>query len=220
ALVLLGLVSLRNQPEVLPAVLSSLALPLLLWLIHTKQFVAGRHFAFLMPMLVLGVAQGIVTAAWTAGRWIAHVLGSHTLRMRRVGAAFTATTLILVGYLPASANLDGYYRWRHGADWRTVAMVLDHAVPKGDAVVATPGAVYPLRYYWSGRVTQVDGQILSERYHHGAPGHHLWIITLEGWDWQPELHRWLETHAVQVGEVPQSWSLPRVYIHRAQGMIE
>src|SRR5262249_10983633 len=165
-------------------------------------------------------AHGLVTSAWTLGSGLARVLGSHHERTRRAGAALTATVLILVGYLPASANLDGYYRWRHGTDWRTVAMVLDRAVTPGDAVVATLGAAYPLRYYWSGLVSQMDDRILSERYHRGPPGQRLWIITLEGWDWQPELHEWLAAHAVQVGEVPPSWSLPRVYIHRAQGALQ
>jgi dolichyl-phosphate-mannose-protein mannosyltransferase len=219
ALILLGLWKLRSRPEIALAAISSLALPLLLWPAHAKHFLAGRHFAFVLPVLALVVAHGLVTAAWTLGNALARVLGPRYERTRRVGAALTATVLILLGYLPASANLEGYYRWRQGTDWRTVATVLDRAVTPGDAVVGTLGAVYPLRYYWSGLVTQIDGRMLSERYHHGPPGQRLWIITLEGWDWQPELHQWLAAHAVQVGEVPPSWSLPRVYIHRAQGAL-
>jgi mannosyltransferase len=219
ALILLGLWKLRGRPEIAVAVISSLALPLLLWPAHAKHFLAGRHFAFVLPLLTLVVAHGLVTAAWTLGNTLARVLGSHQERTRRVGAALTATVLILIGYLPASASLDGYYRWRLGTDWRTVATVLDRAVTPGDEVVATLGAAYPLRHYWSGLVTQVDRRALSERYRRGPPGQRLWIITLEGWDWEPELHQWLAAHAVQVGEVPPSWSLPRVYIHRAQGAL-
>ena len=220
ALILLGFSGLRARPEIALAVISSLALPLLLWPAHAKHFLAGRHFAFVLPLLALAVAHGLVTAAWTLGNWLARVLGTHHEWTRRVGAALTATVLILVGYLPASASLDGYYRWRHGTDWRTVAMVLDRTVTPGDEVVATLGAVYPLRFYWSGLVTQVDARALSERYRRGLAGQRLWIITLEGWDWQPELHQWLAAHAVRVGEVPPSWSLPRVYIHRAQGALQ
>ena len=219
ALILLGLWRLRGRPEIALAVISSLALPLLLWPAHGKHFLAGRHFAFVLPLLALVVAHGLVTTAWTLGHALARAVGSHHEWTRRAGAALTATILILIGYLPASANLDGYYRWRLGTDWRTVATVLDRVVTPGDEVVATLGAAYPLRYYWSGLVTQVDGRVLSERYHPGPAGRRLWIITLEGWDWEPELHRWLAAHAVQVGEVPPSWSLPRVYIHRAQGAL-
>jgi mannosyltransferase len=218
-LILLGLWTLRDRPEIALAVTSSLALPLLFWSAHAKHFLAGRHFALVLPLLALAVAHGLVTAAWTLGNWLARIRGAHHECASRVGAGLTATVLILVAYLPASANLDGYYRWRQGTDWRTVATVLDRAVTPGDEVVATLGAVYPLRYYWSGLVGEIDGRLLSERYRRGAPGQRLWIVTLEGWDWQPELHRWLAAHAVQVGEVPPSWSLPRVYIHRAQGAL-
>ena len=219
ALILYGLWTLRRRPEIALAVASSLLLPLLLWPAHAKHFLAGRHFAFVLPLLALVVAHGLVTVAWTLGSALARVLGTHREWTRRVGAAVTATALILIGYLPASANLDGYYRWRLGTDWRTVSTVLDRAVTPGDEVVATLGAVYPLRHYWSGVVAQVDLRSLSERYHRGPPGQRLWIVTLEGWDWEPELREWLAAHAVQVGEVPPSWSLPRVYIHRAQGAL-
>ena len=170
-------------------------------------------------MLIVVVAHGLVTAAWTLGNALATIVGSHREWARRAGAALAATVLILIGYLPASASLDRYYRWRHGTDWRTVATVLDRAVTTGDEVVATLGAVYPLRYYWNGLVSQVDGRALSERYRPGPPEQRLWIITLEGWDWEPELHRWLDAHTVEVSEVPPSWSLPRVYIYRAQGAL-
>jgi hypothetical protein len=219
AVILLGLTRLRDRPEVALAIVLSLALPLLLWPAHGKHFLAGRHFAFVLPLLALAVAHGLVTGAWAVGNGLARVLGSHRGWTARVAAALTAAILILVGYLPASANLHGYYRWRRGADWRTVATILDRTVTKGDTVVATLGATYPLRHYWSGLVAQIDGPDLAQRYRRGPPGQRLWIITLEGWDWQPQLHEWLAAHAVQVGEVPPSWSLPRVYIHRAQGTL-
>ena len=38
-------------------------------------------------------------------------------------------------------------------------------------------------------------------------------MTIEGWDWAPELHQWLAAHATRVGEIPPSWSRQRVYIH-------
>ena len=221
ALILLGLWKLRGRPEIALAVISSLMLPLLLlWPAHARHFLAGRHFACVLPLLALVVAHGLVSAAWALGNALTRALGSRQEWTPRVGAALTAAGLILIGYLPASASLDGYYRWRHGTDWRTVATVLDRMVTPGDEVVATLGAAYPLRYYWRGGVTQTDGHALAERYHRGPSGQRLWIITLEGWDWEPEIHRWLEAHAVQVGEVPPSWSLPRVYIHRAQGALQ
>jgi hypothetical protein len=218
-LILLGLLRLRDRPEIALALVSSLALPLLLWPVHGKHFLAMRHFAFVFPLLAVAVAHGLVTTAWTVGNRVARIVGSHQGWTARVTAALTAAVLILVGYLPASASLDGYYRWRRGADWRTVATVLDRAVTEGDMVVATLGATYPLRHYWSERVTQIDGPDLAQRYRRGPPGQRLWVITLQGWDWQPALREWLAAHAVQVAEIPPSWSLPRVYIHRAQGTL-
>jgi hypothetical protein len=211
-MIVVGLWRLRDRPEVAVAVTASLVLPLLLWLVHTKHFLAGRHFAFLLPLLALVVAHGLRTTACALG----HRLTPQPGWAPRVGAAVAAMTFILVGWLPASANLDGYYQWRLGTDWRTVALVLDRAVTPGDEVVATLGAVYPLRHYWSGLVTEVDERVLSERYRRGPAGHRLWIITLDGWDSEPALRQWLAAHAVQVGEVPPSWSRPRVHIHRAQ----
>jgi hypothetical protein len=219
-LILLGLVKLRDRPEAGLAIVTTVLLPLCLWPVHAKHFLAGRHFAFVLPLVAVVVAHGLVSAAWMMGDAVARVIGSHRPWPRQVTAALTATALILIGYLPASANLDGYYRWRHGADWRTVSTVLNRLVTPGDTVVATLGAVYPLRFYWNGGVTLVDANALADHYRRGPSGRRLWIITLEGWDWQPEIREWLEANAVQVGEVPPSWSLPRVYIHRAQGTLQ
>jgi hypothetical protein len=41
-------------------------------------------------------------------------------------------------------------------------------------------------------------------------------VTLSGWDDSSPLAAWLAAHAIAVGEVPASWSLPTVYIHRVR----
>jgi hypothetical protein len=62
-------------------------------------------------------------------------------------------------------------------------------------------------------VDEVDADRLQARFRSTSPARRAWIITIEGWDWAPELHEWLAAHAVRVGEVPASWSRQRVYIH-------
>jgi hypothetical protein len=219
ALLLFGLWRVRH-PEIALAVMVLLALPLaILWAANPAQALAGRYFAFVLPMLVIAVAHGLVGAARLLGRVLASILRAPTGRIRRAATAAAALVLILAGNLPARADLGEYYRWRRGADWRTVAAVLDQAVGQGDQVVATLGAVYPLRYYWHREVTEVDAQQLQTRYRAHPADRRLWIITLDGWDWAPDLHQWLDANAIEVGEVQPSWSLPRVHIHRARGAV-
>jgi hypothetical protein len=105
-----------------------------------------------------------------------------------------------------------------GPDWRTVASVLDRLIAEDDHVVATVGAVYPLRYYWKLRVEDIEAA--------GYPGppragqERCWLITHEGRDRPPGLTAWLKTHAIKVGEVPVSWSLPGLEIYRLRRPIE
>ena len=83
-----------------------------------------------------------------------------------------------------------------------------------DEVLATLGAVYPLRYYWRPTVSETGDAPLRDRFRTGPPKHHrVWLVTLDAWDWKPELQEWLAANTIVVGEVPASWSRQRVYIH-------
>ena len=73
----------------------------------------------------------------------------------RLGAAATAGLLVVAWGTPSAEGLRGYYQGRAGADWRTVASVLDRVVGGEDRVVATVGAVYPLRHYWKHQVEDI-----------------------------------------------------------------
>ena len=218
ALGLLGLWGLRGRPEVALAAVLTVALPIaLLWAINPVHPLAGRHFAFVVPMVMLLIAHGLVLtgrAIEAALSWRAPASGAHRAR---VVAATVALALIVAGHLPAGAALGGYYQWRHGTDWRTVAEVLDRLVGPEDDVLATLGATYPLRYYWRSTVAETDAARLQARGPSAASRRRIWIVTIEGWDWAPELHQWLATHAVRVGEVPASWSRQRVFIHAVTG---
>jgi hypothetical protein len=93
-----------------------------------------------------------------------------------------------------------------------VASVLDRLIPEDDHVVATVGAVYPLRHYWSLRVEESTSAGFP-----GTPtsdGRQCWIVTHEGRDRPPDLTAWFGAHAVKVGEVPASWGLPGLEIYR------
>jgi len=214
ALCLLGLWGLRDRPEVAVAAVLSFALPLgLLWTINPAHPLAGRHFAFVLPMVMLVGAHGLVVA----GRFVETVLawrpGLVRARTRRAVAAAAAVVLIVASHLPAGATLGEYYQWRHGTDWRTVADVLDRLVGPDDEVVATLGAVYPLRHYWRPTVDEIDADRLQARFGSGAGARRAWVVTIEGWDWAPPLHEWLAAHTIRVGEIPPAWSRQRVPIH-------
>ena len=218
ALTALGLWRLRRHPEIALVVILWFTLPLVvLWAARPAHFLAGRHLAFMLPVLVCVVAHGLVGAARFAGDVVGRVLGPRRAWAREAGAALAAFGLVLTWTVPATASLDEYYRWRRGTDWRTVAAVLDQAVAPRDDVVATLGAAYPLRHYWRRSVTEIDARGLRDRYRRTAAGRRLWIVTLEGWDRAPALHEWLAGNAVRAGEVPASWSLPHVSIYRAPG---
>jgi hypothetical protein len=124
-----------------------------------------------------------------------------------------ALPVVLAWAVPAVGALRAYYGWRGGADWRTVASVLQSLIPAGDRVIATAGAAYPLRYYWDDRVEEMDANRLlgGGEQRNGRP---LWIVTHEGWDRPAELATWLERNAIRVGEAPASWSLPGVRVYR------
>jgi len=215
-LVLCGLLGLRRRPRVATTMLLWLVLPLAwLWAAQPAHFVAGRHLAFVMPVVFLLLGHGITSLAGAATRvrrWPRSADGA----LARAVAGSVAAMLLLMWTAPTAAGLHGYYRHRLGTDWRTVAEVLDRLHAPGDEVVATLGAAYPLRYYWRESVPEVDATSLPRHHRALAAGRRLWIVTLEGWDEAPPLAAWLDRHALQVGEVAPSWSLPRVYIHRAR----
>ena len=217
-LCLLGLWDLRTRPEVALAALLSPALPIaLLWAANPAHALAGRHFAFALPMVTLLIAHGLVTAARfieAAVSWRPQLPPQLPMvRARRAVPAAIAVGLTVVTHLPAGAALGGYYQWRQGTDWRTVAEVLDRMVGPDDEVLATLGAVYPLRYYWRPTVSETAAAPLRARFGAGLPKHRVWLVTLDGWDGKPELQEWLAANTVVVGEVPASWSRQRVYIH-------
>ena len=144
-------------------------------------------------------SSGPWRAGWRAGRWRAWPARAASAAL---AVALTATH---------ASDLGAYYEARRGADWRTIAAVLDRVVEPGEQVVASLGAVYPLRHYWRrDAVSEMDRAALPT----AAAGTRVWLVTLALWDDDPALLEWLEARAVRVGEVPGSWSQPGVRIHR------
>lgn len=204
--------SLRRQPGVVLVMLSWIALPLVvLWLAQPAHFIAGRHLAFTLPMLMLLLGRGVGTVAEAAAHAV-RGLGGPRRSLPRLGAALTAGLVVAAWGTPSAEGLRDYYQGRAGADWRTVASVLDRVVGADDRVVATVGAVYPLRHYWQPRVEELTSTGFPGPPTHGAG--RSWVIAHEGRDRPPALTPWLAAHAIEVGEVPASWSLPGLKIYR------
>ena len=186
-----------------------------LWLAQPRHFVAGRHVAFVMPALMLLVGHGLTAVVGVAlRRFPRGVRVPRRLVVARAAVAGAVGLLLWDASIPEA--LGWYYQRRHGADWRTVAGVLDQLVTAGDQVRATLGAEYPLRYYWRPEVEGFDLASAPGSSPVRADGARVWIVTLSGWDDSPRLAQWLAAHAIAVGEVPPSWSLPTVYIHRVR----
>lgn len=227
----LGAVSLRRRPEALALAVAGLLGPLaLIWAAQPLHFVAGRHLAVLLPMLLVLVGRG----ADVAGRWLVRAvvpraglsgvlhgvssglgggLGAGLARRRAWPARAVSAGLAIALTAAHVGDLGAYYETRRGPDWRTVAAVLDRVVEPGDQVVASLGAVYPLRRYWRpDAVTEMDPAAPPT----AAGGTRVWLVTLALWDDDPATVAWLEAHAVRVGEVPGSWSQPGVRIHRVR----
>jgi 4-amino-4-deoxy-L-arabinose transferase-like glycosyltransferase len=212
ALVAWALCRLRRRPDLAGVALLWLALPLVvLWAAQPAHFVAGRHLAFMLPIVMLLVGHGLAAVADAGARAIRR-LGGPGRALPQLGAALAAGLVLVAWGTPAAEGLRDYYQGRAGADWRTVASVLDRLIPPEDRVLATVGAVYPLRYYWSSRVEELVVTALPGP-PPGRPGRR-WLVTHEGRDRPPGLSEWLAAHAVKVGEVPASWSLPGLEIHR------
>jgi hypothetical protein len=204
--------SLRRRPDLVLVTSLWVALPpAVLWVAQPAHFIAGRHLAFLLPIVMLLLGHGIATVAEAGARTV-RSLGGAERSHQGLGAALTAALLVIAWGTPTAGGLRDYYQGRAGADWRTVASLLDRVIPENDRVVATVGAVYPLRHYWSLRVEEITAT--------GFPGAprldegRCWVVTHAGRDRPPELTAWLDAHAVRVGEVPASWSLPGLEIYR------
>jgi hypothetical protein len=90
--------------------------------------------------------------------------------------------------------------------------MLDTAVADDDRVVATAAALYPLRHYWSVRVAELTAAGFPGRPSNGAA--RSWVVAHHGWDRPRELDAWLTEHAVKVGDVPASWSVPGLTLYR------
>jgi hypothetical protein len=210
-----GLIAWRRRPHVLAALLLWILVPLaLLWLARPTHFVAGRHFALLMPAAILLVAHGVASLAAGAAAAVARTIPGRPVLLRW-GGALGAGVFLLLWSVPSASGLHGYYRSRLGGDWRAVASVLSRVIEPGEPVVATLGAAYPLRHYWRYDVLEVDHTSLPRAARRSATDQRLWIVTADGWDREPALHAWLATHAIEVGEVPPSWSVPGLRIYRA-----
>jgi uncharacterized membrane protein len=208
-----GLVALRRRPTIAIALAAWVLVPFLaLWLAQPRHFVAGRHVAFVMPALMLLVAHGLTALVGAALRRFPRTVRVPRRAVTRMAVAGAAALLLWSASIQDA--LGWYYQRRQGTDWRTVADVLDRLVAPGDEVRATLGAEYPLRYYWRPEVRGFDLANVSAPVPVRADGPRVWIVTLAGWDDSPRLAEWLATHAVSVGEVPPSWSLPTVSIHR------
>ena len=260
----LGAWSLRRRSEVLALAVAWLVGPLaLMWAAQPLHFLAGRHLAVLLPMMLVLVGRGadvagrrlvrlarlgagVLGARATRGRaassgagpsrnvpgsqwplrrqeapaswrrpWSgprrAGWRGTRPARWRAWPARAVSAALAVALTATHASDLGAYYEARRGPDWRTIAAVLDRVVEPGDQVVASLGAVYPLRHYWRrDAVSEMDRAALPTE----AAGTRVWLVTLVLWDDDPALHEWLETRAVRVGEVPGSWSQPGVRIHR------
>ena len=211
-LVACALWSLRRQPQLGGAMLLWLALPLVvLWAAQPAHFIAGRHLAFMLPIVMLLLGHGVATVADGGARAVRSLGGSHR-SLPQLGAALTAALVVVAWGTPSAEGLRDYYQGRAGADWRTVAGVLDRLIPEDDRVLATVGAVYPLRYYWSPRVEELTSAGWPET--PGGNAARQWLVTHEGRDRPSGLSAWLDSHALKVGEVPASWSLPGLEIYR------
>jgi hypothetical protein len=215
-LALLGaaLVALRRRLDLAVIALLWLAAPpFVLWLAQPAHFVAGRHLAFALPIVMLLLGHGVASTARAAGRVTWRLRAFHHA-LPRCAAAVTAAVLVVAWAAPTAEALRDYYQARQGLDWRTVASILDVAVGADERVLASVGALYPLRHYWGLRVEELTSAGFP-----GPPrrdGARAWIVT-HAWDWPAGFTAWIETHAVKVGEVPASWSVPSLEIYRLRG---
>jgi 4-amino-4-deoxy-L-arabinose transferase-like glycosyltransferase len=188
--------------------------PFILWVAQPAHFIAGRHLAFTLPIVMLLLGHGVVTVANAVGR-ATRGLGTFHRALPRLGAAAAALAVVVAWSTPSAEALRHYYQARHGIDWRFVATVLDAAVGPHDRVVATVGALYPLRHYWSVRVED-----LAAAGYPGGPPHRAdrwWVVAHTGWDRPGDLDAWLDTYAVRVGAIPASWSVPGLELYRLRG---
>jgi 4-amino-4-deoxy-L-arabinose transferase-like glycosyltransferase len=201
----------RRWPTALATLLWLALSPLILWLAQPAHFIAGRHLAFTLPIVMLLLGHGVVTVAEVTGR-AARRLGMLHHALPRLGAAAAAVAVVVAWSAPSAEALRHYYQARHGIDWRFVATVLDEAIGEHDRVVATVGALYPLRHYWSVRVED-----LAAAGYPGPPPRDVarrWVVAHTGWDRPADLGAWLDTHAVKVGAIPASWSVPGLELYR------
>ena len=216
-LVARGLWALRRRPDVAVPIGLWLAVPVVLvWAAQPSHFLAGRHLALVVPPLFLVLARGVTAFAADVARVASLAVRTEARWPARIAGTATVAVLVATWTFPVTAGLRGYYESRRGADWRTVAGLLNEAVASHDRVVATVGAGYPLRHYWRADVEVLDPDAL-ERMLTSRPGERLWIVRHRGWDRPPELDHWLERHAVRVADVPPSWSQPGVDVYRAFG---
>jgi hypothetical protein len=211
-LVACALWALRRRPHLVIVAFPWLALPVvMLWLVQPVHFIAGRHLAFTLPILLLLLGLGVATLAEAVARAV-RTRGARPDMVPRLSAALTAALVIAAWGTPSAEGLRSYYQGRVGADWRTVASVLDRVVTDGDRVLATVGAVYPLRHYWAPSVEDLTTVGFP-----AAPSRRVgraWVIAHEGPDRPLGLVEWLDVHAIKVGEIPASWSLPGLQIYR------
>jgi hypothetical protein len=209
-LIALGVVTLRRHAGLaLVALVAPLAL---LWLAQPAHFVAGRHLAFLMPALALLMARGTTALARHAA---VLAVGVARARPRTAGVVAVAvgTSVLVAWSAPVAGALRHYYGSRQGADWRSVAALVDGHVARDDRVVATIAAAYPLRYYWRDGVDVLDPTTpLDDLARDRARA--VWVVTAPGGPWPAGLDGWLDANAVSVAEVPVSWSLPGVRVYR------
>ena len=127
---------LRRRP--LPAIFSVVATVLpfgLIIAVNPGHFITDRYFIFLLPVFVLGLAEGLLGLAGLAQALLARMLaGRRAAPPRAVSAAPLAVAFLLIPLL-AAPGLERYFGKPTKPEWRELAQYVAETIPPSDLIV-------------------------------------------------------------------------------------
>ena len=174
----------RRRPAVALWAALCVVLPfVLISVLNPGHFVTERYFSFMLPMLILGMAEGL--------RGLADVATGLLLRLLQGGAASRYATfcpllaVCLVVPLLSASGLQHYYAEPAKPGWRQLAHYVAASVPAGDMIIVAtfpPWDKEPLQHYLAmgGRRVVYAAEEPNLRQLLAAEDTHPWWIVYAG----------------------------------------
>ena len=136
-LFVLGLLfMLRRQPLLAVFSVVAIALPFgLIIAVNPGHFITDRYFIFLLPVLILGLAEGLFGIAGLAGALLTRLLAGRSTPAPRFAQVAPLVAAFIAVPILAAPGLARYFAEPTKPEWRELAQYVSASIPPSDLIV-------------------------------------------------------------------------------------